>query len=272
MQTNTSLEAFSYFERPTDGCCLAHEGNVLIMGEQFVITTFLTMMLKRFGIKAITTDDTSAAMQILHASPGCFEVVIAEQNRKDVLLSPSMREIIGIRPDIPVLLATGDHDAIFCHQIKTLEGLGLLRRPADFAELFENLGSLHDSDGAPHDHVLVLDNEFPVTRTVTNVLKYLGLRTTVIGDGLESVKSCSLMADRLGLVVSDQTMMAWSRSPLIRGIIDISPDTPILLGTRDHKVVLCRQIRVIENFELICGPADYHDLVRKIRNLISLVN
>jgi CheY-like chemotaxis protein len=64
-------------------------------------------MLERLGYRVTTGTDGLDALNIFRAQPGEFDLVITDQTMPNLTGSELSRELMLIRPDIPVILCTG---------------------------------------------------------------------------------------------------------------------------------------------------------------------
>lgn len=269
MENNTNMKTLPDFLGSLHSRFLTQDNHILIVGDQFAITATLTVMLKHFGFKVSIETNPSAILQLLETMPNYFDLVIADQNMKNMTDSQLIRTMIAIRPDIPILLATDDHKAILCSQIKVIETLEFIRKPPDFNGLLERIGSLGRVCCDRVEHILVLDHQFPITRTLTQVLKHFGLKVTVNTGGPEILDLLHFDPTRFDVVISDQNKKHMSRSQLIREIIVFRPDIPTILTTEDHRAIFCSKIKSVEAMEFICQPTDLNELLHKIAELLN---
>ena len=65
------------------------------------------MMLERLGYEVVAKKDGGEALELFHTQPHNFDLIITDQTMPNMTGTELTREILRIRPDIPVILCTG---------------------------------------------------------------------------------------------------------------------------------------------------------------------
>ena len=123
------------------------QGHVLFVDDEASLVALGKELLEELGYEVTTCTSSLDALEAFRAAPNYYDVVITDQTMPNMSGEALSREILRIRPDIPILLCTG-----FSHTIteEKARGLGirkflmkpLLRRDLILAiqELLEEKG------------------------------------------------------------------------------------------------------------------------------------
>jgi DNA-binding response OmpR family regulator len=119
----------------------------------------------------------------------------------------------------------------------------------------------------PKNVVLVVDDEPEIRRMATSVLSMAGFSAQVAADGQEGLKCFLEYRTEICLVLSDVVMPFMNGFEMVAGVLEIAPDTPILMMSAYSDAVL--EIKARERFAFIRKPFLAQDLVAKIRKVIG---
>jgi len=81
-------------------------------GTEWVTLVISALMLERLGYQVTARTGSIEAMETFRADPGCFDLVITDQTMPAMTGAELCRELLSIRPDIPIILCTGFSDLI----------------------------------------------------------------------------------------------------------------------------------------------------------------
>ena len=112
---------------------------ILVVDDEPASLDAMSMTLKKLGYQVTVMSSSTQALDIFRLHPEAFDIVITDQTMPEITGDVLVREIISIRPDIPVILCTG-----FSHQIteeyaKTLGIKELLLKPILRSQLAESV-------------------------------------------------------------------------------------------------------------------------------------
>jgi two-component system, cell cycle sensor histidine kinase and response regulator CckA len=88
------------------------KANLLFVDDEASIVQLYRQMLEGLGYKVTAHTDSRAALEAFRAQPGGFDLVITDLTMPGLTGIDLFREITAIRPDTPVILCTGFHDAV----------------------------------------------------------------------------------------------------------------------------------------------------------------
>jgi CheY-like chemotaxis protein len=126
----------SPLERPAEASPVLH-GNerILLVDDEELVLSVVTIHLQRLGFHVTAQATSGGALECFKASPSSFDAVITDQTMPQMSGLELTAELKRVRPDIPVILATG-YSAETGEKEAAVFGLaGIIGKPIDFAEL-----------------------------------------------------------------------------------------------------------------------------------------
>jgi PAS domain S-box-containing protein len=108
---------------------------VLFVDDEDALIQIAQNKLRRLGYKLTTRSDSLEALRTFEKDPHAFDIVVTDQTMPNLLGTDLCREIRRHRPDIPVVICSGQLDA--CNQaiLTTSHCTEFLPKPLDFAAL-----------------------------------------------------------------------------------------------------------------------------------------
>ena len=82
-------------------------GAVLFVDDQKPLVDIGKQMLERLGYKVTTRTSSTEALEAFRAQPEKFDLVITDRTMPNMTGEMLVKELMHIRPDIPVILCTG---------------------------------------------------------------------------------------------------------------------------------------------------------------------
>ena len=142
-------------EAPIPGCDNSHgaaprsrlQGHVLVIDDEETVCEFMRDMLESWGLNVTAIADPSQARGLVAAAPDRYSIVITDQTMPKITGVELARELLTLRPDLPVILYTGLSDGIVQREVDALGIRALMRKPIEPPTLF-NLLEKHLS-GSP---------------------------------------------------------------------------------------------------------------------------
>jgi CheY-like chemotaxis protein len=112
-------------------------GRILVVEDEAILAMALRAMLEVRGHRVATCLNPAKALELLRADPAGWDLVLTDQGLPGMSGSDLCREIRAFRPDLPVLLFTGqDLDESAAGEARAW---GVLRKPLRMAELAETV-------------------------------------------------------------------------------------------------------------------------------------
>lgn len=102
---------------------------ILVVDDEPVILKLCTCILKNQGFKVKTENDSLRALELFKSDPGAFDLVLSDVTMPKMTGDLLAKEIMSIRPDIPVILCTG-HSRVVTEEYTQKMGVrALLTKP-----------------------------------------------------------------------------------------------------------------------------------------------
>lgn len=108
---------------------------ILLVDDEEIILSSLKRALQRSGYDVISINDGPQALELFSRLPHHFDLVITDQTMPMMTGSQLSVQLLGIRPDIPIILSTGFSEAIDEKEAKDLGIREFLLKPASSQEL-----------------------------------------------------------------------------------------------------------------------------------------
>lgn len=124
---------------------------ILLVDDEKPITSLLSLLLERMGHQVTTSTDALEALNTFKADPDAFDLVITDMSMPDMTGTRLSREIISLKPDIPIILCTGFSELIDKEKVRLAGIRGFLMKPVVKSELVALIHKVmegHDS-GSP---------------------------------------------------------------------------------------------------------------------------
>ncbi len=124
-----------------------HKGHerILLVDDEEVITRMLEQILEHLGYKVTAQTSSLKTLEIFRRSPESFDLVITDMTMPSMTGSDLAKELISIRPDIPILIATGFSETLTPEKIASAGIKGYIRKPVSVAEMAKTIRKVLDN-------------------------------------------------------------------------------------------------------------------------------
>jgi PAS domain S-box-containing protein len=115
---------------------------VLLVDDEAAIVLLETRQLERLGYRVTACTNSMDALEAFRASPGTFDLVLTDMTMPDLTGIELAKELISIRPHIPIIICTGFSEKINEEKAKSLGIKGFLMKPvvkSDMAQMVRRL-------------------------------------------------------------------------------------------------------------------------------------
>ncbi|MFC1811331.1 cache domain-containing protein [Thermodesulfobacteriota bacterium] len=119
---------------------------VLLIDDERSMLTALQQMLERLGYTVDARMNGVEALEIFRADPGEFDLIITDYTMPEVTGADLAREVMGIRPDIPVILCTGYSDQMDEEKSKAMGIRAFVMKPIVMGEMAETIRKVIEND------------------------------------------------------------------------------------------------------------------------------
>lgn len=117
--------------------------------------------------------------------------------------------------------------------------------------------------------ILFVDDEESIVKMGTQRLKRLGYKVESTTSPIEALDLFSSKSDQFDLVITDLTMPKMTGDKLVKAILDIRPDIPIILCTGCSEKINSEKIREIGAAVYLEKPHDKHALSKTVRRVLD---
>ncbi len=112
-------------------------GTVLLVDDEIVLVDMVRGMLERFGYTVVACDRSTEALAAFNREPARFDLVLTDQTMPQMTGIQLAGNILGIRPDIPIILCSGFNELATLEQAKAMGIHEMLAKPFSARQLAE---------------------------------------------------------------------------------------------------------------------------------------
>jgi CheY-like chemotaxis protein len=109
--------------------------HILLVDDEKVLVDVLQQMLERLGYKVTVRTSSIEALEVFRASMDKFDLVITDMTMPNMTGDKLARELMNIRPDIPIILCTGFSERMSKKRVEALGIKGFLMKPVVTSKL-----------------------------------------------------------------------------------------------------------------------------------------
>jgi PAS domain S-box-containing protein len=120
---------------------------ILLLDDEEIVVNSVQNMLQHIGYKVTALTDSQAALKLFSANPSEFDLVMTDQTMPFMTGEDLSKELIRIRPDIPMILCTGYSDLISSEKATAMGFRGFILKPFNVREGAELVRSVLDQKG-----------------------------------------------------------------------------------------------------------------------------
>ncbi len=115
------------------------KGRILFVDDEAVLVQVGKQMLEHLGYEVVARTSSIEALEAFCAKPKKFDLVITDQTMPNMTGTRLTKELLNIRPEIPIILCTGYSEAISPKTAKTLGIKKIVTKPIALRELAETI-------------------------------------------------------------------------------------------------------------------------------------
>ncbi len=112
---------------------------ILVVDDEEPQLQSVTHMLEKLGYNVVAKTDSLEALDVFRAESGAFDLVITDQTMPKMTGEKLAKSILGIRPDIPIILCTGFSEIIDADEAKALGIREFVMKPFTVREMAEKI-------------------------------------------------------------------------------------------------------------------------------------
>jgi len=111
-------------------------GRVMVVDDEGSVAEFMRDLLQTWGLEVTVAGDGSQARELVVRDPARFDLIITDQVMPRITGIELARDLLAMRPGLPILLYTGFSDGIGERDIARVGIRAMLRKPVDPNELY----------------------------------------------------------------------------------------------------------------------------------------
>jgi len=119
---------------------------LMIVDDERPLVALAEEMLAELGYEPVGFDSSSTALQAFRADPQRFDLILTDEVMPDLIGTDLAREIRQLRPDIPIILMSGNGGGQLTMRATAIGVNEVLRKPFQGRDLAETLARLLESD------------------------------------------------------------------------------------------------------------------------------
>jgi PAS domain S-box-containing protein len=119
---------------------------ILLVDDEEAIVRLVTKMLERLGYRVTSRTGSTDALELFSENPAEFDAVITDMAMPNMTGDLLAREMISIRPDIPIIICTGFSEKISQERAKYSGIRGFLMKPVVKSDLAEMVRRVLDEE------------------------------------------------------------------------------------------------------------------------------
>jgi CheY-like chemotaxis protein len=120
---------------------------ILLVDDEDALTEMGQSMLRRLGYQVDVVSDGLQALQLFRREPTVFDLVITDHTMPHMTGTELAQELMGVRPDIPIILCTGYSEMVNREMAKELGIREFVMKPISRNELAETIRHVLDGKG-----------------------------------------------------------------------------------------------------------------------------
>ncbi|MBF0398302.1 MAG: response regulator [Desulfobacterales bacterium] len=134
-------ETDEFNESQTNDSILKGTERILLVDDEFPIIALLQEILQNLGYKVTAIADSIEALKIFKSNPDLFDLVITDMTMPNMTGEKLSKEMLAIRPDIPIIICTGFSEQIDDIKAKSLGIREYLSKPILLSSLAKAIRS-----------------------------------------------------------------------------------------------------------------------------------
>ncbi|MDK9707010.1 MAG: PAS domain S-box protein [Desulforhopalus sp.] len=91
---------------------------IMVVDDEIPVSEVLRMILEEAGYKVLVFNDSIAAVKHFREDPHCCDLVLTDMLMPNMTGAELAREVLALRPDIPVIMVTGHSDNFDVHRAR----------------------------------------------------------------------------------------------------------------------------------------------------------
>jgi len=120
---------------------------ILLVDDEQSLVDMATQMLQRIGYEVIAKTNSIEALEIFQEDPSKFDLVITDQTMPKMKGTELAKELMNIRPDIPIILCTGFSESVDSESAKAVGIREFVMKPVNREEISQIIREILNKKG-----------------------------------------------------------------------------------------------------------------------------
>lgn len=116
--------------------------HILYVDDEIINCRVWKMALEQHGFQVTACDRGEQALKAFHAAPDLFDIVITDQTMPSITGMDLAKEILHVRPDLPVLVCSGWQTVEEDEQFRAIGISGFMFKPYSLEDLIKAICNL----------------------------------------------------------------------------------------------------------------------------------
>lgn len=108
---------------------------IMVIDDEVPVCEVLRRMLEQVGYQVVTFNSSIAAVKLFRENPHCCDLVVTDMLMPNMTGAELAREVLALRPDIPIIMVTGHSDTFDGHRARQTGIRDLILKPVKRSKL-----------------------------------------------------------------------------------------------------------------------------------------
>ncbi|WP_300464275.1 cache domain-containing protein [Desulfobacula sp.] len=122
-------------EVPVDFTLMTHYGRILLVDDEKPIVDWMQQVLSKLGYEVVSMSDSLAALKKFKQNPKGYDLVLTDMAMPQMNGLELSKQIMALRPDIPIILCTGFSEGLTAQRMKDHGIFEMIMKPMIAGEL-----------------------------------------------------------------------------------------------------------------------------------------
>ena len=124
---------------PEEAPARTGKGHILFVDDEDMLVRTVPCMLERLGYTTEAVSDPAEALALFRENPGAFDLVITDVTMPGMTGEKLAREMLRIRPGIPIILSTGFNESVREDEVRAMGIREFIMKPYSTGEMAERI-------------------------------------------------------------------------------------------------------------------------------------
>jgi len=115
------------------------KGHILVVDDEVSLTKYYSLVLEKLGYEITTANDGKFALDLFKQQPDLFDIIFTDQTMPAMTGTQLSQEIQAIKPEIPIILATGYAGIVTETELNELNISSFLKKPIKLPDLLNSI-------------------------------------------------------------------------------------------------------------------------------------